>query len=204
MTNPASGSATEKTLRIGVLAGVGTLDPREMGDTITGLILGQIFEMPYHVAPSGAIEPHLFAEPLREERSGAQPIYSAAVREGLFFSDGTPLTAQIAAASLAKAGALRGRATVSVRDGRVQFAMTGPSPRFENVLTQWNCGIVLRRLRAGRREDHRVHRGTARDIRGGCDHRGRARGAHRRTGSYARGEPAGDASGFCGCAGGSS
>jgi len=143
MTNPAAGNATDKTLRIGVLAGVGTLDPREMGDTITGLILGQIFEMPYRVAPSGAIEPHLFAAALREERSGAQPIYSAAVREGVFFSDGTPLTAEIAAASLAKAGALRGRATVSVRDGRVQFVMSGPSPRFENVLTQWNCGIVL-------------------------------------------------------------
>jgi len=132
-----------RTLRIGVLAGVGTLDPREIGDTITGLVLGQIFEMAYRVTPSGAIEPHLFAERLREERSGAQAVYSAAVREGIVFSDGTPLTAEIAAASLAKSGALRGRATVSVRDGRVHFAMSGPSPRFENVLTQWNCGIVL-------------------------------------------------------------
>jgi ABC-type transport system substrate-binding protein len=142
---PPVPATTDKTraLRIGVLAGVGTLDPREMGDTITGLILGQIFEMAYRVTPSGAIEPHLFAEPLREERSGAQPVYSAAVRQGIAFSDGTPLTAELAAASLAKAGALRGRATVSARDGRVQFAMSGPSPRFENVLTQWNCGIVL-------------------------------------------------------------
>ena len=142
---PSSVTATDQAhiLRIGVLAGIGTVDPREMGDTITGLILGQIFEMAYRVAPSGAIEPHLFAEPLREERSGTQPIYSAAVREGIVFSDGTSLTAQIAATSLAKAGALRGRATVSARDGRVYFAMTGPSPRFENVLTQWNCGIVL-------------------------------------------------------------
>jgi len=132
-----------RTLRIGVLAGIGTLDPRELGDTITGLVLGQMFEMAYRLTPSGAIEPHLFAEPLREERGGAQPAYSAAVREGIVFSDGTPLTAAIAAASLAKAGALRGRATVSARDGRVYFAMSGPSPRFENVLTQWNCGIVL-------------------------------------------------------------
>jgi ABC-type transport system substrate-binding protein len=139
---PATTDKT-RTLRIGVVAGVGTLDPRELGDTITGLVLGQIFEMAYRVTPSGAIEPHLFAEPLQEERSGAQPVYSAAVREGIVFSDGTPLTAEIAAASLAKAGALRGRATVSARAGRVQFAMTGPSPRFENVLTQWNCGIVL-------------------------------------------------------------
>jgi ABC-type transport system substrate-binding protein len=134
---------TNRTLRIGVLAAVGTLDPREIGDTITGLVLGQIFEMPYRVTPSGAIEPHLFAESLREERRGAQPVYSAAVREGIVFSDGTPLTAEVAAASLAKAGALRGRATVSARGGRVYFAMSGPSPRFENVLTQWNCGIVL-------------------------------------------------------------
>ena len=132
-----------RTLRIGVVAGIGTLDPRELGDTITGLVLGQIFETAYRVTPSGSIEPHLFAAPLREDRSGLQPVYSGAVREGIVFSDGTPLTAQLAAASLAKAGALRGRATVSVRDGRVQFAMSGPSPRFENVLTQWNCGIVL-------------------------------------------------------------
>src|SRR3954452_24365422 len=137
---------TNRTLRIGVVAAVGTLDPREMGDTITGLVLGQIFEMAYRVTPSGAVEPHLFAEPLRQERAGAQPIYSAAVREGIVFSDGTPLKAAIPAASLAKAGALRGRATVSARDGRVHFAMTGPSPRFENVLTQWNRGIVLEKV----------------------------------------------------------
>ncbi|HEX8172949.1 MAG TPA: ABC transporter substrate-binding protein [Thermoanaerobaculia bacterium] len=142
--NPATATNEKsRTLRIGVLAGVGTLDPRELGDTITGLVLGQIFETAYRVTASGSIEPHLFAEALREERSGPQPVYSGAVREGIFFSDGTPLTAQLAAASLAKAGALRGRATVSVRDGRVHFAMTAPSPRFENVLTQWNCGIVL-------------------------------------------------------------
>lgn len=140
--NPST-SDKPRTLRIGVLAGVGTLDPREMGDTITGLVLGQIFEMAYRVTPSGAIEPHLFAGPLREERAGAKPVYSAAVRDGIVFSDGTPLTAEIAAASLARAGALRGRATVSARDGRVHFAMSAPSPRFENVLTQWNCGIVL-------------------------------------------------------------
>lgn len=132
-----------RTLRIGVLASIGTLDPREVFDTITGLVLGQIFEMAYRVTPSGSIEPHLFAEPLRQERAGAQPVYSAAVRDGIAFSDGTPLSAEIAAASLSKAGALRGRATVAARDGRVFFTMAGPSPRFENVLTQWNCGIVL-------------------------------------------------------------
>jgi ABC-type dipeptide transport system, periplasmic component len=72
-------------------------------------------------------------------------VYSAGVRPGILFSDGTELTAEIAAASLAKAFALRGRSTVSARDGRVVFSMTGPSPRFENVLSQWNTGLVLER-----------------------------------------------------------
>jgi peptide/nickel transport system substrate-binding protein len=148
MSTTAASPATDQTvkakvLRIGLLAGMGTLDPRESGDTITGIVLGQIYEMPYRVMPSGAIEPHLFAGPLRLEQAGDKPAYSAAVRPGITFSDGTPLTAENAAASLAKTGVLRGQATVSARDGRVHFAMTGPNPRFENVLTQWNCGIVL-------------------------------------------------------------
>ncbi len=137
--------APRKSLRIGVLSAVGTLDPRDSGDTITGLILGQVFEMPYAMTASGGVEPSLFAEPLRQDRDGAQPVYSAAVRTGVYFSDGTELTAEIAARSLAKAGALRGRATVSARNGRVVFAMTGHSPRFENVISQWNTGVVLER-----------------------------------------------------------
>lgn len=144
--NPTPSAATStKSLRIGVLAAIGTLDPRDSGDTITGLMLGQVFEMAYSMTEAGTLEPCLFAEFLRQERGGTQPVYSAAVRKGIFFSDGTELTAEIAAASLSNAGALRGRATVSARDGRVIFTMNGPSPRFENVICQWNTGIVLDR-----------------------------------------------------------
>ena len=133
------------TLRIGVLSALGSMDPRQAGDTITALILEQIFETPYTVSEAGVIEPCLFAEKLRCDRVGAQPIYSAPVRDGVVFSDGTPLTAELAAESLAKTKALFGRATVAARDGRVVFTMSGPSPRFENVLTQWNTAIVLER-----------------------------------------------------------
>ena len=41
---PAAATST-KSLRVGVLSAIGTLDPRDSGDTITGLILGQVFEM---------------------------------------------------------------------------------------------------------------------------------------------------------------
>ena len=131
------------SIRVGVLSALGSLDPRQAGDTITALILEQIFETPYIVSASGGIEPWLFAEKLRLDRPGAQPVYSAPVRPGIVFSNGTPLTAELAAASLAKTKALFGRATVAAQGDRVVFTMSGPSPRFENVLTQWNTAIVL-------------------------------------------------------------
>ena len=138
-------SPTKKSIRIGVLSTPGTMDPRQAGDTITALVLEQIFETPYIVTPSGSIEPWLFAERLRLDRDGDQPVYSAAVRPGIVFSDGTPLTAELAGASLARTKALFGRTKVTVANDRVVFAMSGPSPRFEMVLTQWNTAIVLER-----------------------------------------------------------
>ena len=67
------------------------------------------------------------------------------MRPGIVFSDGTPLTAELAAASLAKTKALFGRAKVAAVNDRVVFTMSGPSPRFDMVLTQWNTAIVLER-----------------------------------------------------------
>jgi peptide/nickel transport system substrate-binding protein len=136
-------ASLRKSIRIGVLSGIGELDPRQAGDTITAVILEQVFESPYAVNPAGEIEPWLFAEKLRLDRSGSQPVYSASVRPGVVFSDGTPLTALNAAASLARTKAIRGRAVVTAEGGRVVFTMSTPSPRFENVLTQWNTAIVL-------------------------------------------------------------
>ncbi|HEX7830410.1 MAG TPA: ABC transporter substrate-binding protein [Thermoanaerobaculia bacterium] len=121
------------------------MDPRQAGDTITALVLEQIFETPYTVTPQGGVEPWLFAEKLREDRGGDKPVYSATVRQGIVFSDGTPLTAELAATSLAKTKALFGRTKVTAVNDRVVFTMSGPSPRFEMVLTQWNTAVVLER-----------------------------------------------------------
>src|SRR5258706_16451496 len=88
---PSAASRT-KSLRIGVLSAIGTMDPRDSGDTITGLILGQVFETAYAMTASGSLEPALFSESLRKDRDGAQPVYSAPVTPGIVFSDGTELT----------------------------------------------------------------------------------------------------------------
>jgi ABC-type transport system substrate-binding protein len=142
-------TSVKKSIRIGVLSAPGSMDPRQAGDTITALVLEQIFETPYTVTPAGGIEPWLFAEKLRldrvGDRGGDQPVYSAAVRKGVVFSDGTPLTAELAAVSLARTKALFGRTKVSAVNDRVVFTMSGPSPRFDMVLTQWNTAIVLER-----------------------------------------------------------
>lgn len=138
-------TSVKKSIRIGVLSAPGAMDPRQAGDTITALVLEQIFETPYTVTPAGSVEPWLFAEKLRLDRAGDQPVYSATVRPGIVFSDGTPLTADLAAASLARTKALYGRAKVTSANDRVVFTMSGPSPRFEMVLTQWNTAIVLER-----------------------------------------------------------
>ena len=134
---------SRRAIRIGVLSSPGSLDPRQAGDTISALILEQVFEMPYGVTSSGAVVPRLFEDRLRLDHDGEKPVYSAAVKKGIVFSDGTPLTAELAASSLSKTKALFGRCTVSVKDERVVFTMTGKSPRFENVLSQWNTAIVL-------------------------------------------------------------
>ncbi len=141
--SPSAAADARKAIRIGVFSGIGTPDPRLAGDTITAVILEQVFESPYIVTPEGAIEPWLFAEKLRLESGGSEPVYSASVRPGIVFSDGTPLTAELAAASLSRTKAIRGRATVSAASGRVVFRMSGPNPNFEMVLTQWNTALVL-------------------------------------------------------------
>jgi ABC-type transport system substrate-binding protein len=139
-TASAAVSAPAKGVRVGVLSSITKLDPREAVDNISGLVLGQIFEAPYAIsAGETAVRPQLF-EPLRHDR-GLQ--YSAAVRPGIRFSDGTPLTADIAARSLRGAKVLQSKATIDVYEDRVVFTLTEANPRFDLTLTQGNTAIVL-------------------------------------------------------------
>lgn len=129
-----------KSIRIGVLSSISKLDPRDAVDNISGLVLGQIFEAPYAIAAGETtVRPQLL-EPLRHDR-GLQ--YSAAVRPDIHFSDGTLLTAEIAARSLRAAKVLQSKAAVDFYDNRVIFTLTEPNPRFDLTLTQGNTAIVL-------------------------------------------------------------
>jgi ABC-type transport system substrate-binding protein len=135
-------TATKKIVRTGILSSISKLDPREAADSISGMVLGQIFEPPYALAPGETTVRPLVLEPLRAD--GALH-YSAAVRPGIRFSDGTPVTADLVARSLRETPVLASKATVGVQGDRVTFALTAPNPRFDLTLTQDACAIVLDR-----------------------------------------------------------
>jgi len=141
-TDRSAASSSSTTLRAGVLGHLNELDPRKAVDYVSGLILDQVFETPYlSVEGKATVQPQLF-EPLRSEGTNGRQ-HSAALRPGVLFSDGTPLTAELAARSLARAGALVGKGSVSARDGRVWFDLSSPNLRFDLTLTHGSCSIVL-------------------------------------------------------------
>ncbi len=135
-------SSAVKTVRVGVVSSISKLDPRDSADHVSSLVLAQIFETPYATDGAGnSASPCLF-EPLKPESlDGLQ--YSAAVRPNIRFSEGTVLTADIAARALRGAGVLAKRATVEVRGDRVWFTLAARNPRFELTLAQSGCAIVL-------------------------------------------------------------
>jgi ABC-type transport system substrate-binding protein len=71
--------------------------------------------------------------------------FSAGIRNGSKFSDGTPVTADLAARSLRGAKVLLNKATVEAKGDRVWFTLSAPNPRFDLTLTQGNTAIVLDR-----------------------------------------------------------
>lgn len=133
-----------KVLRVGNLSPIQQLDPRRNQELGTSTVLSQIFQPPYELpVEDGPARPLLFAEPLRAEDGGM--LLSAAVRQGIAFSDGTPLTAELTASSLASTEAVARAAAVEARGDRVYFRLRRPNPRFEVLLAQTYSSIVLPR-----------------------------------------------------------
>jgi len=134
-----------KTLRVGLLAPVHDLDPQTGRDFVGATIIEQVFETPLDPAedPGRPARPALFAEGLSSEAGGRT--FSAPVREGVRFSDGTPLTAELMAEILSQASRLTSQARVEARDGRVAFHLPHAVSRFDRVLTHRYCEVGLRK-----------------------------------------------------------
>jgi len=130
-----------KTLRVGVLTPVNTLNPREAQDFVSQMVVAQIYEPPFAQPAAGQLpDPVLFQERLRQD---GPTEYSAAVRSDVRFSEGTPLTARHVADSLSRVPALREHGEVEARGDRVVFRLAQPNARLDLVLAQRFCAVTL-------------------------------------------------------------
>lgn len=142
-----SGDGTRRVLRVGVLSPVSHLGSIETQEFVSSMVHYNLFERPYAPpAGGGAPEPVLFDGPLtREPGGGAFGLLSGALRPGIVFSDGTPMTPQHVVSALSRSGSLADQASVSLRDGRIAFQLKRPNPRFDLVLSQMYCSVGIDR-----------------------------------------------------------
>lgn len=131
-------------LRVGALTPWHASDPRQATDFANLIVTQHVFEAPYlPAAENGRVDAALLDLPLRAE-AGAAPAthYSAEVRRGRRFSDGTPVTAETIAVSLQQTPAFVDQAEVSVKGERLSFRLARPNARFDLVLGNFNNPIV--------------------------------------------------------------
>ena len=141
MTTPPAPGAPRKTLRVGIVARVHTLDPRQARDLVSTLAVQQIFETAYAVPRGeGAAPPVLFTGPLVEERR-RPALRRRAARHPLLRRDAAHR--RLVAASLNKVEALREQARIEAAGDRVVFTLLKPNPRFDLALTLNHAAIVL-------------------------------------------------------------
>jgi ABC-type transport system substrate-binding protein len=131
-----------RTLRVGVLTPVNTLNPREVWDFVGQTVVTQIYESPLAQPAAGRLpDPVLFRDRLHQD---GHHEFSAAVRSDVRFSDGTPLTAGHVADSLSRVATLKEqRVEVEARGDRVVFRSERPAARLDVLLAQHYCGVAL-------------------------------------------------------------
>lgn len=134
-----------RVLRIGLLSAVGELDPAKVRDSATSLVLAQVFEPLYDVLDAAkGLTPILASGPPRPlDASGKK--FAIPLRDDIAFSDGTPMTAESVAASLARQHGFMAQGEVTVSGGELHVSLHTPNPNFALFLTQTACGIVLPR-----------------------------------------------------------
>jgi peptide/nickel transport system substrate-binding protein len=131
-----------KVLRVGTLTPISTLDPRVAHDFTGHLVISQVFETPYRRLVDDRFEPVLMAGPMvRQERAG-RVWFEAAVRSGVRFSDGSPVTAEDIARSVQLAVEHQGLQVVAADDRLSVSVPEGKTPRIELILSDRIGSVV--------------------------------------------------------------
>lgn len=138
------GEAESKRLRVGMISSIAGLDPRETSDGITNLVLRQIYEPPYELPSAhSSPQPLLLAESLQDESGGKATLFSAPLRSDIRFSEGSPLSIDLALRSLQKSKVVLDKAAVEKRGDKLVFVPRERNPKIDVLLAQTHCAIVL-------------------------------------------------------------
>ncbi len=131
--------------RVGLVNRWEQCDPRRGTNFANILVQWHLFEPPYRASDQpGQIESVLLDYPLQPEGSeDGSAIYSAGVRPGMFFSDGTEVTSAHIATSLDRSPSFLIQASARARGSRVFFKVRRPNARFELTLSRHEHAIVL-------------------------------------------------------------
>jgi len=136
----------DSILRVGLLAPVSHFDPHGAWEMGRALVASQIFETPYQVAHEDSADtvPSLFAEPLTDQAGSSSGLqaFSARLRPGVCFSDGSPLSVHQVARSFARSQVLVDKAHIEMRGDRIVFTLEHPNARFDLALTVLDCAVV--------------------------------------------------------------
>ena len=134
-------------LRVGILTPLlqQHSDPRSASDFANSLVKWQVFQAPLAESADGSgTEPVLFKGPLQaESTAGGRQTWSAVLKPGLRFSDGTVLTARHVARSLESSHLFSTEADVAVQGDRLFFHLKRANSRFDWVLSHQTSAIVL-------------------------------------------------------------
>jgi len=131
--------------RVGLLKPLELRDPRAGVGFLDLVVLWHVYEPPYRALPgSSTLEPVLLEYPLKVESSGTEAnAYSARVKKGVFFSDGTEVTADHVARSLNETATFAPLARATAAADRVMFRLDRPNARFDFTLARQDHPIVL-------------------------------------------------------------
>lgn len=132
---------------VGFSTPVHSLDPHHAQDYVGGQIIEQLYEAPYRqIDVDQAVVPVLFEGPLaRAPAPGGKTRMTGTIRDGLSFSDGSPVTARDVVESLELAQPIASRARITGSGRKVEFLLDEDDPQFEAALSRRWCSIVARR-----------------------------------------------------------
>lgn len=134
-------SAGTKVLRVGVTSPLEQLDPRTAHDAVSHLVLAQVYETPY--GRSTPPDPLLMAGRLSRKSAADRTIYSARVRSGCSFSDGTPVTIEHIMAALRDLPTLIPGAKLARRGDELEITVSQLIESFELWLSKRWATVYL-------------------------------------------------------------